>query len=459
MSSNKYHVPPVPPKPMMEKKYFYTILFIKSFMYNVKGQAIIFRRKSLESLTKLLNDFDETYLHSSYEHSYQTKRLSAGDVDFIVKYTDNLNAVVKLIDQNSYIVKYSWLPQPHPGPCQQIPVPEPIYPPVIPMPCPPPINVPPPPVVPAPEANVSNPLAKKVKVVDVNTEKGIVFVKDWDDVNNSYSSYFVRAIEVGEDSKNWNEGDIALLEGKTLHRENKTPVYRRVKIMDTDKISEDGTIGIADFNDGENPRVTSNTYYISLKSHCYGDKIPDWAKDDDALLIDNKYLVKIDVGASNGDGSPLPEDLQDEGDTTFDPNQNPTDDGGNGNGNGNNSHYPPFPPNSPPPPFFRPPCFNWHNPRCYNCSLTAAFPQNLEDGMTFTCSCNCNCCNPLSAAQTSDDGNGTTGGDTTSSNSGTDDGQSTETGSNSNSGDGTGNDNGSNSGTNDNTQQSDPDNG
>ena len=40
--------------------------------------------------------------------------------------------------------------------------------------------------------------------------------------------------------------------------------------------------------------------------------------------------------------------------------------------------------------------------------------------MTFTCSCNCNCCNPLSATQTSDDENGTTSGDATSNNSGTD---------------------------------------
>ena len=141
-----YRLPPSPIRPVDQmKKYFFTVLFIKSYVYNVKGQAIIFRRKSLESLMTLLNDFDETYLHSSFEHSYQNKVLSEGNVDFLVKYTNNLDDVISLIDQNAYTIKLSWQPKrvPQPYPPQPIPPMPPI-----------PGTVPPPPPKPLPPPNV-----------------------------------------------------------------------------------------------------------------------------------------------------------------------------------------------------------------------------------------------------------------------------------------------------------------
>lgn len=405
MNPYNYHNPPLPPPRPIMQKYFYTVLFIKSCIYNMKGQAIIFRRKSLQSLMKLINDFDQTYLHTSYEHSYQNKALSQGNVDFLVKYTNNVDSVIRLIDQNSYVIKLSWQPEPIPGPCQQIPIPEPIYPPVRPMPYPPKPVPPPPTPNTIPPSLVPNACTKKVKITKVS-ENGVVEVRQWDDVKNKYTSMQYE-INIGEDSKNWGKGDIAILKGKTLQRINTTSTYRRVKIMDTDKISEDGTIGIADFDDVK-MRVTSNIYYISLKPYCYGNKIPDWAKDDDALLIDNKYLIKIDVAKANlaTEGDTLPEDLQDEGETTFDLDYTDPDDiGNNGDGNGNNSN---LPPSFPPPSFiFYPPCFNKNNPRCYNCSLTASFPQNLQDGMTFKCSCNC-CNTNNNNGTTSDDTNNST---------------------------------------------------
>lgn len=127
-----YHLPPTPNRPVNQmKKYFFTVLFIKSYIYNVKGQAIIFRRKSLESLMKLLSDFDETYLHSSYEHSYQNKRLSENNVDFLVKYTDDFDEVISLIDQNAYTIKLSWQVNKTPS---VLPPPRPVRPPHIPPP-------------------------------------------------------------------------------------------------------------------------------------------------------------------------------------------------------------------------------------------------------------------------------------------------------------------------------------
>jgi hypothetical protein len=65
--------------------------------------------------------------------------------------------------------------------------------------------------------------------------------------------------------------------------------------------------------------------YISLEPYCYGTKIPDWEELDDALLIDNKYLIKIDVPKAlyDDDGNTLPEDKQGEGETTIpDPDDN-----------------------------------------------------------------------------------------------------------------------------------------
>lgn len=141
------------------KKYFYVILFIKSFVYNVKGQAIIFRRKSIESLMKLIYDFDQTYLHTSLENSFDKKQCCKHqNVDFIVKYDDDIDNVLSLIDTNAYIIKLSWNNniQPHP-PCPPIPPvppipPYPPYPPIPPFPPHPPV----PPVPPSPTDNLTH---------------------------------------------------------------------------------------------------------------------------------------------------------------------------------------------------------------------------------------------------------------------------------------------------------------
>ena len=143
----------------------------------------------------LLNDFDETYIHSSYEHSYQNKVLSENNVDFLVKYTNNLDDVISLIDQNVYTVKLSWQPRRVPTPYPPQPIPPP---PVAPIP---PHTVPPP----KPETDlkkiidkaieqalckVSNNHIKRVKITKVQAN-GIVEVRDWDDTNKRYTSMFI----------------------------------------------------------------------------------------------------------------------------------------------------------------------------------------------------------------------------------------------------------------------------
>lgn len=133
-----YHMPPpiqcVPTDKL--RKYFYVILFIKSYVYNIKGQAIIFKRRSIESLMKLIRDFDQAYLHTSLENSYDKCHMHRyTNVDFIVKFTDRLDDVIELIDQNAYVVKLSWqknveLPRPYPPqPAPIPPHPQPIPPP------------------------------------------------------------------------------------------------------------------------------------------------------------------------------------------------------------------------------------------------------------------------------------------------------------------------------------------
>ena len=179
-----YRQPPTPIRPVdMMQKYFFAVLFIKSYVYNIKGQAIIFRRKSLDSLMKLLNDFDETYLHSSYEHSYQNKVLSEGNIDFLVKYTNDLDSVISLIDQNAYTVKLSWQPKRVPQPYPPMPVPPPPAPGPVPPPAPP---------APGPAAGLdklvekavekamcknSNNHVKRVKIVRIHNDTKIIEVR------------------------------------------------------------------------------------------------------------------------------------------------------------------------------------------------------------------------------------------------------------------------------------------
>lgn len=297
-----YHLPPpTPVRPVeMMKKYFFIILFIKSYVYNVKGQAIIFRRKSLESMMTLINDFDETYLHSSYEHSYQNKALSEGNVDFLVKYTDHLDEVISLIDQNAYTIKLSWQPKRVPQPYPPQPIPP--HPPIHPTPPPPP---PGPGIAKMIEKAVEKAICKqssehikRVKIVKVHKDTKIVEVRQWDDINKKYTT-MQKQINIGAYTNgaapDWRPGDDALLiDDKYLQRINDTPNYRRVKVTNVDLIASRGLIGVVDFDD-VTKRATSTEYYVDLKTYSYGKKVPAWHVNDDALLFDNKYLQKLDV--------------------------------------------------------------------------------------------------------------------------------------------------------------------
>ena len=296
--SYDYKLPPTPVRPVDQmRKYFYTVLFIKSFVYNVKGQAIIFRRKSLESLMKLLNDFDETYLHSSYEHSYQNKVLSQGNVDFLVKYTDNLDDVIGLIDQNAFVIKLSWqlnkIPSVYP---QQIQ--------------PPPIydcyshsahinNIEK--IIECAVQRALNNANKTVKITKINDD-GTIEVRQWDETTQKFTSleYTIKA-----DGSVWRVGEEAtLINGKYLQKSSLIS-YKRVKVVDVSKISTEGKITIRQFNDSTKSFV-GEPEELDLKSYCYGNKIPSWHVNDDALLFDNKYLQKLDVPevyGFNGDGA------------------------------------------------------------------------------------------------------------------------------------------------------------
>lgn len=302
-----YHLQPSPIRPVQQmKKYFFTVLFIKSYIYNVKGQAIIFRRKSLESLMKLLNDFDETYLHTSYEHSYQNKRLSENNVDFLVKYTDDLDEVISLIDQNSFTIKLSWqvnkAPTVFPAPTTSKP------------PC-----IPPPTLyecgydrdsqlfklkmfIENAIQSALNSANKKVKICSINTETETAEVRQWDETTGKYISleYTVKI-----DPTAWIVGQEAILVNGQYLQRTSLSTYKRVKVTDVSKISTEGKITVRQFND-DNKKFIGKGIELDLRTYCYGDKIPSWHVNDDALLFDNKYLQKLDVPevyGFNGDGT------------------------------------------------------------------------------------------------------------------------------------------------------------
>lgn len=91
------------------KKYYYVVLFIKQLYRNQKGQAIVFRRKSLDAMMQLVSEIDETYLKSSPEESFQKKQLyKHSQIDFLVKYDNCLENVLQLINPNAYTIKLSW---------------------------------------------------------------------------------------------------------------------------------------------------------------------------------------------------------------------------------------------------------------------------------------------------------------------------------------------------------------
>lgn len=104
--------PPIPPRPpRLNKRYFYVILFVHSKNIDEKGQAIIYRRKTLDMLFDLIGDIDEQYYHTLYDNTdltfldQETRNI---DTQFRVVYTENVYDVIKLINPNGYIIKYDW---------------------------------------------------------------------------------------------------------------------------------------------------------------------------------------------------------------------------------------------------------------------------------------------------------------------------------------------------------------
>ena len=76
-----------------------------------RGLAMIFRRHSLDALFDLISEFDNAYYHSlekSADLQYLTIVSCYKDVSFQVKYTNNLQDVIDLIDVSHFEVKYSW---------------------------------------------------------------------------------------------------------------------------------------------------------------------------------------------------------------------------------------------------------------------------------------------------------------------------------------------------------------
>lgn len=394
MSFDYRSQPSSPNKPIGQmKRYFYTILFIKSYVYNVKGQAIIFRRKSLESLMKLINDFDETYLHSSYEHSYQNRALSQGNVDFLVRYTDNLDDVISLIDQNAYVIKLSWQAQrvAQPYPPQMA---DPMFNNEL-FPFASRSNYSPANIDRIVNQAVSKAIGevkdenkshlKRVKITNIDAKRGFIEVRQWDDVNKKYLTLeqFVDVSAYSKFMPDWRPGDDALLlDGKYLQRINDTPNYRRVKVWKVDQIDK-GYIEIYNFDD-KTKKATSSPYRIDIKAYCYDGKTPSWHEGDDALLFDNKYLQKLDVpdvpegvedALSWGDASDV-----DYVDYASEGNYNPDEDGYHGNEqdySSNNGSSGSSSSNSsthnPAHPFFHHP--HHHKKKC-NCSNSSSDNQN-----------------------------------------------------------------------------------
>ena len=76
-----------------------------------RGLAMIFRRHSLDALFDLIAEFDSAYYHSlekSADLQYLSRMSCYKDVSFQVKYTNNLQDVLDLIDVNHFEIKYSW---------------------------------------------------------------------------------------------------------------------------------------------------------------------------------------------------------------------------------------------------------------------------------------------------------------------------------------------------------------
>lgn len=241
-----YHMPPpiqcVPTDKL--RKYFYVILFIKSYVYNIKGQAIIFKRRSIESLMKLIRDFDQAYLHTSLENSYDKCHMHRySNVDFIVKYTNDFDEVIELIDQNAYVVKLSWQKNVEiPRPCPPIPPP------------PHPQPIPPPDII---EQQIFHLYQQLHKVKqEMNEISGLIPISGFG------NGVHVRVIGVGEGEDKY-----------------------KITVQEVDQITN---------------QLIPNTQKI-IDVSIYGYNTPDdnpiFNVDDDCYLYDGKILQRIDIPA------------------------------------------------------------------------------------------------------------------------------------------------------------------
>lgn len=112
---------------------------------------------------------------------------------------------------------------------------------------------------------------------------------------------------------NWKKGDDALLiDKKYLQRINDASSYKRVKVVGV----EDNIVTVYEFIDDPDSKtgktIIGEPIQVNLNYYCYGDKTGhDWHVNDDALLFDNKYLLKLDVEGNQT----LPDEGGEEGNT------------------------------------------------------------------------------------------------------------------------------------------------
>lgn len=122
MHPDYIHNPPNMRPPV--HKYFYLIMFINNKNYQMKGQAVIYRRKTVDMLLDLINDLDDVYFYSDCEGDklYLAEQTRNIDCYFRVFYTANFYEVLNKINPQAYLIKYAWNEIPN---CNPIPFPAP----------------------------------------------------------------------------------------------------------------------------------------------------------------------------------------------------------------------------------------------------------------------------------------------------------------------------------------------
>lgn len=116
MTADYIHNPPNMRIP--RNKYFYVILFVKSKSLQMKGQATIYRRKTLDMLFDLMRDIDQIYNHSDVEGdlAYIQQETNTFNVYYKVIYTADFFRVLHQIDKDAYLIKFAWQDIPNTNP-------------------------------------------------------------------------------------------------------------------------------------------------------------------------------------------------------------------------------------------------------------------------------------------------------------------------------------------------------